>query len=61
MKKPFDEMHDWTGEARPHYKIFSEWLKKQNPDLMNLKRSEADLIFRKVGITFAVYGDEQGA
>ncbi|BDT74922.1 hypothetical protein PKF022_05870 [Polynucleobacter sp. KF022] len=28
---------------------------------MGLKRAEADLIFRRVGITFAVYGDDLGA
>jgi uncharacterized circularly permuted ATP-grasp superfamily protein len=28
---------------------------------MSLKRAEADLIFRRVGITFAVYGDDLGA
>lgn len=61
MEKPFDEMFDSKGIARDHYRIFNEWLKNQNPDLMDVKRAEADLIFRRVGITFAVYGDDQGA
>jgi uncharacterized circularly permuted ATP-grasp superfamily protein len=61
MEKPFDEMHDFTGNPRKHYQIFNDWLKNQNSALMDLKRAEADLIFRRVGITFAVYGDEAGS
>ena len=58
MKLPFDEMLDASGKARPHYQIFHNWLKQQSDTLMGLKRAEADLIFRRVGITFAVYGDD---
>jgi hypothetical protein len=61
MKLPFDEMLDSAGKARPHYQIFHHWLKQQSDTLMGLKRAEADLIFRRVGITFAVYGDDLGS
>jgi len=61
MKLPFDEMLDAAGKARPHYQIFHNWLKQQSDTLMGLKRAEADLIFRRVGITFAVYGDDMGS
>jgi len=61
MKLPFDEMIDAAGKARPHYQIFHNWLKQQSDTLMGLKRAEADLIFRRVGITFAVYGDDLGS
>jgi uncharacterized circularly permuted ATP-grasp superfamily protein len=61
MKAPYDEMFDAHGTARPHYAIFQQWLTKQSDALMALKRAEADLIFRRVGITFAVYGDDLGA
>ena len=61
MKLPFDEMLDSAGKARPHYQIFHNWLKQQSDTLMGLKRAEADLIFRRVGITFAVYGDDLGS
>jgi uncharacterized circularly permuted ATP-grasp superfamily protein len=60
MTKPFDEMFDDFGKPRPHYKEFSDWLAKQSDGQMSLKRSEAELIFRRIGITFAVYGDEKG-
>jgi len=34
-------------------------LSRQSDDLMRLKRAEADLVFRRVGITFAVYGEKR--
>jgi len=33
---------------------------RRAPDAIAAKRAEADLIFHRVGITFAVYGDDQG-
>lgn len=57
---PFDEMHTLGGEVRHHYQDFSRWLEHQAPERLQNKRAEADLIFRRVGITFAVYGEESG-
>ena len=48
------------GEVRPHYRSFDAWLGEQRGDALAAKRAEADLIFHRVGITFAVYGDDQG-
>ena len=61
MKRPYNEMFDQHGAPRPHYGTFHSWLGNQSQSLMSLKRAEADLIFRRVGITFAVYGDDLGA
>ena len=61
MKSPYNEMFDEHGAPRLHYGAFHTWLGNQSPALMSLKRAEADLIFRRVGITFAVYGDDLGA
>lgn len=47
-----------SGAVRPHYRGFSDWLGRQSVATMDNKRAEADLIFRRVGITFAVYGDK---
>ncbi|MEN7528573.1 circularly permuted type 2 ATP-grasp protein [Cupriavidus sp. DL-D2] len=47
-----------TGAVRPHYRNFADWLGGQSGGAMDNKRAEADLIFRRVGITFAVYGDK---
>ncbi len=65
----------WQGQAqgrqsqvqiqgvRPHYESYSRWLGRQPQDVMKARREEAEMIFRRVGITFAVYGakDEDGA
>ncbi len=56
----FDEMSEAHGAVREHYKAFSEWLASQSAESLSSKRAEADLIFRRVGITFAVYGDDAG-
>ncbi len=61
MKSPYNEMFDEHGAPRQHYGTFHTWLGNQSQALMSLKRAEADLIFRRVGITFAVYGDDLGA
>jgi len=47
-----------SGTVRPHYRHFSDWLARQPEPVMANKRAEADMIFRRVGITFAVYGDK---
>jgi uncharacterized circularly permuted ATP-grasp superfamily protein len=56
----FNEMYATPGSVRTHYLSFEEWLGAQSDDLMRLKRTEADQVFRRVGITFAVYGDGAG-
>jgi len=56
----FNEMYAADGGVRSHYREFQAWLSRQSDDLMRLKRAEADLVFRRVGITFAVYGDGAG-
>jgi uncharacterized circularly permuted ATP-grasp superfamily protein len=49
--------------VREHYRAYAEWLGQQPQDVMQSRREEAEMIFRRVGITFAVYGakDENGA
>ncbi len=53
----FDEMTDAQAVVRPHYANFKTWLDGQGKDAIADKRTESELIFRRVGITFAVYGD----
>jgi uncharacterized circularly permuted ATP-grasp superfamily protein len=67
----FDEMYKTLpyefftkGEGvREHYKNYDIWLAQQPGDMMAKRREEAEMIFRRVGITFAVYGakDEDGS
>ncbi len=53
----FDEMTDADDGVRAHYAGFKSWLDSQGGESIAAKRAEAELIFRRVGITFAVYGD----
>ncbi len=59
----YDEMHAGGGKVRPHYEAYARWLAEQPNDVMRDRRDEAEMIFRRVGITFAVYGakDEDGS
>ena len=63
MQARFDEMHTASEAVRDHYRTYDGWLKSQPLDVMQARRGEAEMIFRRVGITFAVYGakDEDGA
>lgn len=54
----FDEMTEGQGVRAP-YAEFSRWLASQPDDLMARKAADAEEVFRRTGITFAVYGEEQ--
>ncbi|MEY3296512.1 MAG: hypothetical protein RLZZ451_2560, partial [Pseudomonadota bacterium] len=51
MKPAFDEMNTAAGAVRPQYEVYAEWLKRQPADAMRSRRAEAEMIFRRVGIT----------
>jgi uncharacterized circularly permuted ATP-grasp superfamily protein len=54
----FDEMGGANGGAlRPAYHELSRWLAEVPPDVLDYRRREAELVFRRIGITFAVYGE----
>ena len=63
MKMRFDEMHSGPEVVREHYRTYARWLSEQPAEVMRSRREEAEVIFRRVGITFAVYGakDEDGS
>jgi uncharacterized circularly permuted ATP-grasp superfamily protein len=58
-KTPYNEM-DAADGVRPHYRTYADWLSRQPADRLAQKRAEADALFHRVGITFAVYGQEEG-
>jgi len=60
MSNFYDEMYATPATVRPHYTAFAEWLAQQAPQVIEQKRAEAELNFQRVGITFAVYGDNAG-
>ena len=56
----YDEMNGADGSVRSHYAPYLKWLHETPPERIAQKRAEADLVFHRVGITFAVYGEEAG-
>ncbi len=56
----YNEMYAADGEVRAHYRAYAEWLDATPAERIERKRAEADLAFHRVGITFAVYGEEAG-
>jgi len=56
----FDEMHSGGAGVRGLYDNYASWLKNISADHLEAKRQEAELLFRRVGITFNVYGEDAG-
>ena len=59
MSAPFDEMNGTDGLIRSAYRELAGWLGKVSPDTLQQRRREAELLFRRIGITFAVYGEAE--
>jgi uncharacterized circularly permuted ATP-grasp superfamily protein len=57
MSACFDEMKGQDGGVRAPYDELARWLKEVPPDVLDYRRREAELLFRRIGITFAVYGE----
>jgi uncharacterized circularly permuted ATP-grasp superfamily protein len=57
----FDEMSGHTGAIRAPYARLSKWLSEANPEYLSSRRAQAELLFRRIGITFAVYGAQEQA
>jgi uncharacterized circularly permuted ATP-grasp superfamily protein len=57
----FDEMQGDgpPGEVRESYATLARWLAEAPPDLLQARSRQAELFFRRMGITFAVYGDAE--
>ena len=45
------------GEVRHPYRTLSRWLDAAPADLLTSRSRQAELFFRRMGVTFAVYGD----
>ena len=57
VRLAFDEMKGTDGQVRPAYTELSNWLGQVPTDVLDFRRKEAELLFRRIGITFAVYGE----
>ena len=56
----FDEMTLPDGDVRAAYRTLAHWLANTTPERLQHKRDEAEILFRRLGITFLVYGREGG-
>src|SRR5260370_31719760 len=45
------------GSLRPAYGELFRWLSDVPPDVLDYRGREAEVLFRRIGITFAVYGE----
>ncbi len=61
--RAFDEMFGPAGDAgvRAQYAAVAAWLAEFPHEVMTTRRRQAELFFRRIGITFAVYGDPDAA
>jgi len=57
----FNEMHQENSPVRLPYREYAAWLDTMPLAQIEQKRQEAELLFRRLGITFAVYGEQEGA
>src|SRR3977135_2962672 len=57
----FDEMGLEKKDVRPLYRHIEEWLEQTPADLLASRRAQAEYMFRRIGITFGVYGDKDAA
>ncbi len=53
----FDEMSGLDGVVRQHYQAIQRWIDEMPADVLAAKKAEAELLYRRIGITFAVYGE----
>ena len=56
----YDEMRMPDGAVRSQYAFFADWLDRTSPERIKQKRGEAERAFHRLGITFAVYGEDAG-
>jgi uncharacterized circularly permuted ATP-grasp superfamily protein len=57
MSVAFDEMTTPGGTTRPAYEVLKRWLAELPAKDLDRRRQEAEYLFRRSGITFAVYGE----
>ena len=55
----FDEMHEPAGAVRDAYRDYQGWLSEQDAAYLRRKSRDAETLFRRVGITFNVYGGQE--
>ncbi len=57
----FDEMRIDDVKIRDIYQHYQQWQSNLSSGTLERKSAEAELLFRRLGITFAVYGESSGS
>ncbi len=52
----YNEMYDGTNVREAYASLF-EWVAQMPAEIRQMKQAEAEALFRRIGITFAVYGE----
>src|SRR6202522_697931 len=60
LDQAFDEVRESNGEVRPHYRALAEAMAKLPQEELLRRKQSADLSFLTQGITFTVYGRDEG-
>ena len=60
LDNAFDEMFTLEGSIRPHYSALLRMISGLPREELQRRKHSADLSFLKQGITFTVYGREEG-
>lgn len=60
LDQAFDEMFDSAGQVRPHYQALFDTLQSMPVEELRRRKQIADLSFLHQGITFTVYGRDEG-
>lgn len=58
--RSYDEMIGRDGSLSQAYALYGRWLNSQPPETLEQRNKQADILFRRMGITFAVYGEQTG-
>lgn len=58
--RSYDEMIGRDGSLSKAYALYGKWLNAQPPETLEQRNRQADILFRRMGITFAVYGEQTG-
>jgi uncharacterized circularly permuted ATP-grasp superfamily protein len=60
QRPAFDEIRGRDGDG-PEFRQLGEWLDTADPAELRRRQAAAEATFRQLGITFAVYGEEEAA
>jgi len=61
IKVFFDEMSGANETVREPYQVYRQWMDGENPTRLKKKTAESEAFFRRTGITFNVYGQDEAA